>query len=190
MDREKTANEYTGNGYMVKKIFKRYLPLYEAAVGYLPISDKCNTIVDLGSGVGHFAKILFDKGYIKYIGIDFAPAMLKKSKKQVPEATFILGDLRNEEIHKIIQKHKIFVILETLEHIEKDLDIIKNIPQGSLVIFSVPNYDHPAHVRHFKTINNVIERFEHLLKFKDNLIIRNKTRKIFLFKCIRKFGDL
>jgi len=186
MGREGKAKEYVGDSYLKPKIFRRYLPIYKKAISYLPPVEECSTVVDLGCGVGYFAKVFFEMGYLKYIGIDFSQNMIEKSKKQVPSATFILGDLKNEEIYKIIQKHKIFVILETLEHIEKDLDVIKNIPKESLVIFSVPNFDGKFHVRYFKNADEVIKRFENFLEFKDIYINKMKHLEFFLFKSIRK----
>lgn len=186
MGREGNPEEYIGDGYLKPKIFSRYLPIYKKAISYLPPPEKSDTIVDLGCGVGFFAKVLFEMGYKEYIGIDFSQDMIAKSRNRFPTATFILGDLRNKEIHKIFQKYKIFVILETLEHIEKDLDIIKNIPKGSLVIFSVPNFDAKFHVRYFKNINEVIERFKIFLDFEDSHIIKRKYAEFFLFKCRRK----
>jgi len=169
-------------GKLSSRINRKYLPLYKSAVEYLPTIDKCGTIMDLGCGVGFFTKVLFEKGYTKYIGIDFAPALLEEAKKRVPEATFILGNLRNKEIHKIFQKHKIFTILEVLEHIEKDLDVIENIPHGSLVIFSVPKFNSKFHVRYFRNMNEIIGRFGPFLDFKES----KKIRGLFLSKCIKK----
>jgi len=183
MGREGKSEEYTGKKYLNPKRLKKYLPLYKSAVEYLPAADECETIIDLGCGVGNLAKVLFKKGYTKYMGIDFAPTMLEKAKEQVPEVTFILGDLRSKEIYEVFKQYKIFIILETLEHIEKDLDVIKNIPCGSLVIFSVPSFDHKFHVRHFKNIDEIVERFSPFLDFKESKKIKEK---FFLSKCIKK----
>jgi len=186
MGREGRSEEYIAKGYFKPKIFRRYLPIYEKAISYLPPPEESDVVVDLGCGVGYFTKVFFEMGYTKYLGIDFSQDMIDASKKQVPYADFILGDLRDNETIKILQKYKIFVILETLEHIEKDIDIIKNIPKESLVIFSVPNFDGKFHVRYFNNIDEVIERFENFLEFKDSYIIKKKSAEFFLFKCIRK----
>ncbi|MDI5789532.1 hypothetical protein PO124_17085 [Bacillus licheniformis] len=38
--------------------------------------------------------------------------------------------------------------------------VLSNLPQGSDMVISVPNYDSRAHVRHFKHIDEVIERYD------------------------------
>ena len=182
MGREKSADEYSGSKYMAEGTFDMYLPLYETAAGYLPAPAECNTIVDLGSGVGHFARVLFDRGYIRYIGIDFAPVMIEKARKQLPEATFILGDLRSEKVHKLVQNYDTFVILETLEHIERDLSIVESLPNNSLVILSAPDYDDPGHVRYFRDEQQIINRYRMSLKFLNSRTVCTSMGRIFIFR--------
>ena len=110
MKREVEAHEYIapeGTGEV-------YQPLFNTAADFLPAPRKCSTIIDLGCGTGWFAKVLFDRGYTRYIGIDFSPAMIEKARKLLPKATFIIGDLRSKETQKVIQKYNTFVTLETL----------------------------------------------------------------------------
>lgn len=182
MGREKSADEYSGNKYMAEGTFDMYLPLYETAASFLPVPDKCNTIVDLGSGVGHFARVLFNRGYVGYIGIDFAPVMIEKARKQLPEATFILDNLRSERVHKLIQSYDTFILLETLEHIEKDLSVVESIPSNSLVILSAPDYDDPGHVRCFRDEQQVINRYEMNLKFLNSRTVCTSMGRIFIFR--------
>ena len=56
-----------------------------------------------------------------------------------------------------------YIILETLEHIEKDVDLIAKVPVGKRVILSVPNFDAIAHVRFFDTKKDVVERYKEQL---------------------------
>ena len=162
-------------------VFDRLLPLFTAAAEHLPPPNKASTIIDMGCGIGMFAEVVFNVGYTKYLGIDFSPTVITLSKKRVPEAEFIVGNLKDKEIHKLIENYKIFVLLEVLEHIEADLDIIAAIPSNSLVIFSVPSFDDPFHVRHFNSVNSVIKRYESLIKFNKSKTIDHR----FLFSCIR-----
>jgi len=182
MGREGEPWEYIG-AYK-DGVFDRLLPLYKSVVKYLPLPHEADTIVDLGCGIGMFTEVVFKAGYTKYIGIDFSPTMIGRSKKRVPEAKFIIGDLRDKETQKIIENYKIFVSLEVLEHIENDLDIIAAIPVNSLVIFSVPNFGGEFHVRHFNSEIEVIKRYNKLLRFDKYITIGNGVKR-FLFKGIR-----
>jgi len=195
MTREGRPEEYTGEGYFTDgalrpEIFKAYLPLYEAALAYLPVREKCSTVVDLGCGVGCFAKVLFDRGCTKYVGVDFSPAMIEKAKICVPKANFVLTDLRSDEVREIYRGHKIFVCLETLEHVIKDVEVLEKIPSRSLVILSVPQQFDTSmgfHVRYFDSKKKVINRYKHLLDFIESRVLYEKTKsKVFLFKTIRK----
>jgi len=183
MGREGKPNEYTGEGYLNSKVITKYLPLYKVAISYLPQASKCDTILDLGCGIGNFAKMLLEAGYSKYLGIDFSSVVLNKARKQVPEAAFVLADLRSKKAYEIFQEYNVFIILETFEHIKNDLDIVENIPHESLVIFSVPSFDSKFHVRHFKNVNEVVNRFKYFLNFKESKIINHKY---FISRCIRK----
>jgi len=188
MGREGTPEEYTGEPQLRPEYAARYSPSYETVIKHLPEPRECNTVVDLGCGVGNFAKVFLGVGYTKYLGIDFSPAIINYARERVPEATFIVGDLRSKETYEIFQKYRIFVSLEVLEHIENDLEVIKNIPCGSLVIFSVPNFDGPFHVRHFESMVEVFERYSPFLDFEENKIFICRQfiqARYFHFKCIR-----
>jgi glycosyltransferase involved in cell wall biosynthesis len=43
--------------------------------------------------------------------------------------------------------YDVYVLLEVLEHLTHDMTILKKIPSGKRIIFSVPSFDCPSHVR-------------------------------------------
>jgi ubiquinone/menaquinone biosynthesis C-methylase UbiE len=51
------------------------------------------TILDLGCAYGRDAKTFVELGY-KVIGVDFSEAFIAKARVHVPEATFIVSDIR------------------------------------------------------------------------------------------------
>ncbi|MCI4128467.1 methyltransferase domain-containing protein [Bacillus haynesii] len=164
--------------------------VYEEAARLLPES-KDETIVDIGCGTGRFAKLLFDKGYRKYLGIDFSKGMLEEAKRYNPSFTFIEGNVYDEAIVRMLQKYHVFVLLEVLEHIEKDKAFLSSLPQGSDMVISVPNYDSRAHVRHFKHIDEVIERYDGILDFQDSEKVVIKTseqlkNEIYVLNCKKR----
>lgn len=81
--------------------------VYEEAARLLPES-KDETIVDIGCGTGRFAKLLYDKGYRKYLGIDFSKGMLEEAKRYNPSFTFIEGNVYDEAIVRMLQKYHVF----------------------------------------------------------------------------------
>ena len=122
--------------------------------------------------------------YCNYIGFDFSLYMIKLSKERIPTQVFLQHDIRNDSIKSWYFACKIFICLETLEHIEDDLKVIDLIPEGATIIFSVPTYNFKSHVRYFSDKESVIERYSPLIDIDDNdcNLISNK---IWLCKGIR-----
>ena len=158
MGEEKEAEFYTGKGYTDKAI-QRYMPIYTKVIELLSNCYKSGRIVEFGSGVGVLAKMLHDVGYTSYLGIDFSPSMLALSKKRAQHQSFLQLDLR-DDAPSFYTGCQYFIALETLEHIKEDLRVLGNIPKGAHVIFSVPTYNFKAHVRYFKTQEEVRAHYD------------------------------
>lgn len=163
-----------------------YFDLYKSALSMIP-RNKRISILDLGCGTGRFAKLVSDAGYKRFTGVDFSKVAIEVAKKYVPEYKFIVSDLFEERVVRLIEESEVFVLLEVLEHIEKDIELLEHISPGKLVIFSVPTYFSKSHVRRFLTIKKIHERFGNILDFSRNKrkLIR-KPGRIFLFSSIRK----
>lgn len=50
-----------------------------------------------------------------------------------------------------------------LEHIAFDLEVVEQWPAGTYCVCSVPNFDAENHVRHFRSEDQVRQRYGHLL---------------------------
>lgn len=196
MGNEQPAEFYDGIKYMKPHIFERYSVIYNAAADLLPNREspsKCPVIIDLGCGVGHFAKIVQQRGYQDYWGIDFSGQMIEKSKANIIPSDdpmviyqFTKGNLLDYKVQKLYQGYKLFVLLEVLEHITEDLKILASIPKGAQVIFSLPSFDAKSHVRKFKNIEQIHARYKDYLIFNKNIVIPWKKNKVFLFDCVKK----
>jgi SAM-dependent methyltransferase len=127
-------------------------------------------ILDLGCGVGQFAHFLYDNNIRDYHGIDFSKEALRQARARLPSARFTLFDLANGAPITTGTT----IILEVLEHLEKDLELIKSLSIGANIIFSVPNFMTAGHVRKFRSFEEVVGRYGLFLKF--------KAHKIFTFK--------
>jgi SAM-dependent methyltransferase len=67
-------------------------------------------IVDVGCGGGVWAKRLVDAGY-QVVGLDIAPAMIKRARAKVPAAVFEVGSLWD---HRLPRCHAVTAIGEVL----------------------------------------------------------------------------
>lgn len=70
---------------------------------------------------------------------------------------FYVGNALNSELYE--KDFGAIVCLEVLEHIEKDLQILSNIREGTHIVFSVPNFDAPSHVRWFISPRQIKKRY-------------------------------
>ncbi len=88
------------------KIARKY---YEDKKGLYPKEDleeflshlpHSSSILDLGCGPGQASKVFYERKHI-VTGLDFSEEMLKIAKKEVPNAKFVLEDIRN--LNKIFE---------------------------------------------------------------------------------------
>jgi SAM-dependent methyltransferase len=144
---------------------------------------KVLTIIDLGCGPGQFAQLLNQifnsrpkNPDIIYTGLDFSKIAIEIAlKKQLSENFYFFED---DIFHRLSifnqndTKFTVVTALECFEHIKSDTEIFSYFKEGQFMIFSVPQFDDPAHVRHFKTEFDVLERYDRcFLNFKVEKIL-------------------
>lgn len=189
MRKEKPAEYYTGKGYLSKSRHK-FTPLYMRIIDLLPEPSAASMIVDFGCGVGYFAGRLLKLRYPNYIGIDFSQDMIDIASERVPEYEYVLMSLYSEELEQFIKDYRIFTIIETLEHMENDINVLNKIPSGSLIVGSVPRADSLAHVRTFSGVNSVVDRYGSIIKFNYIYQAKVNTNKlqggVTIFRGIKK----
>jgi 2-polyprenyl-3-methyl-5-hydroxy-6-metoxy-1,4-benzoquinol methylase len=142
-------------------------PIYDAMVNYLQESfddpDK-SQILDLGCGTGRCAEAIRRAGFKNYLGIDFSSTRIEEAQRYLPQFKFLTLDVFSQEANALFQQFNTFILTEFLEHIEGDIDLIKMIPSGALVLFSVPNFNSAGHVRYFSSLDQVINRYEQFIE--------------------------
>lgn len=129
--------------------------LYYAAAQWVDPPDR---VIDLGCGTGRFAKALAERGVRSYLGIDFAPEVVAEARRYVqgPGFGFEVLDLRNGVPQ---EPDSLYTCLEVLEHLEDDLGLIRQLPDGARLLFTVPSFDAEAHVRFFPHTATAFERY-------------------------------
>jgi hypothetical protein len=70
----------------------------------------------------------------------------------------MVADARHTDLYRTRQYDAV-VTTEFLEHVEADLEILSRIPTGVRVLGTVPNFPFVSHVRHFKDVDSVEERY-------------------------------
>lgn len=138
-----------------------YYPLFRAVQSCLKDSGK-RSVLEVGCGTGAFAHMLHERGGIRYRGFDFSAAAVTRAvaRFSYPELFFV-ADAR--ETASYAGNFEAIVCTEVLEHIDSDLDAVRCWPAGTYCIVSVPNFDADNHVRHFRSEQEVHDRYGSLV---------------------------
>lgn len=139
--------------------------LYNIVCGLLGAFKRNITILDIGCGNGWLADFLAPYGFTEYTGVDFSSECLKLASNKHPYYKWLCKDAFDKEIMDLMPLNRVVIMTEFLEHIEKDLEFVQKIPQGRIVILSVPNTPDEAHVRWFDKLEGVMERYEKHIRF-------------------------
>jgi len=139
-------------------------------------------VADFGCGVGQLADMMIDNNVDYSYGVDFSAVAINKCKRL--KADFYRRSLYDDVYN--LKPYDIALFLEVLEHVQKDIDIIKSVPEGREIILTVPNWDSSSHVRHFKSLEEAKERYSFLKDvFCSEHKIGNSNKYIYLINGIR-----
>lgn len=168
-----TSTRYNGDfilaGYFPQWAFCVSL-LMEFYNNFKNILGNSLSLLDIGCGPGQFAQLLFQlfhfpskKIDFTYTGVDFSKTAIEIALKNEFPYNFYFF---NTDIFKQIEifnsnnsRFSVITCFEMFEHIENDTDVFCLFNEGQFFIFSVPMFDDPAHVRFFKTHDEVLNRY-------------------------------
>lgn len=113
----------------------RYEEIYKKVAGLAK-----GKVLDVGCGTAEMQKYIKD-----YHGFDFSEEAVKiaKNPNVWPEDAY---NINNYTCHAFNDPYETYLALEVLEHLD-DFRVIKNIPKGKTIIFSVPSFSDPSHLR-------------------------------------------
>ena len=131
-----------------------YYPMWEVVLSWL----HDHKVIELGCGSGQFGGICLADG-IDYHGIDFSKEAIKIANGTW-NGYFEVGDALTADLTDCTA----VVMLELLEHIDRDLECVGRIPEGIMTIISVPQTGiSKAHVREFRSLDDVLNRYRPLI---------------------------
>jgi len=76
--------------------------------------------------------------------------------------------------------------LEVLEHIRDDRAIINNIKKETDMIFTLPTFNDPAHIRIFRKLSDIKKRYSHDIDI--NKIVRIDKWFVCWGKVVKKYS--
>lgn len=119
---------------------------------------KVKSILEIGCGPGQLACLIRDKGILSYHGFDFSPRRIEQAKRVCPEFAFNLQDAFRTDLFETFDYDAV-ICTEFLEHVEKDVDVLKRIKSGVCFYGTVPNFPFTSHVRYFSDVDEVTSRY-------------------------------
>ena len=143
------------------------------------------SILELGCGSGQLACYLMECGVTNYVGIDFSRERINFAKQLCDKFDFVEGDFFTLDFSQY--DYDTVICLETLEHIEDDIKLMMKIKSGVRFIGSVPDFPFISHVRYFRDIDEVYQRYSDLFfNFNVHRFIDTNNRHEFLISGITK----
>lgn len=136
----------------------RYYPVWTVVADRLRRAG-ARSVLDLGCGPGQVAALLRDAGLTEYLGVDFSPARVRQAQRVCPSARFVC-----EDVLAVPGDAEWVLALEFLEHVERDLEVLRRLRPGTRVLATVPNFAAAGHVRWFASADEVRERYGPLLR--------------------------
>lgn len=117
------------NDFEISSIIKETSPLTNAK------------LLDIGCGTGHHVNTLNNNG-VQSIGVDYSKAMIKKSKEQYPNNTYIYGNVTTPDIFKPNSFSHISCMYFSFYYIKDKSQLLNNCytwlkPGGYLIIHLV-----------------------------------------------------
>jgi len=141
------------------------------------------SILEVGCGTGALAELLMARAAAQYRGFDFSTVGVQVAIKRTGRSdAFFVGDALDPKSYQV--PYTGIVCTEVLEHITRDLDVIALWKRGAQCICSVPNFDYPTHVRHFRHEDEVRARYGDLIAIDQ---IERVARPVFAGHTLREY---
>lgn len=116
------------------------------------------SVLDVGCGPGQVAALLRDKGIQCHWGVDFSAKRIEQARTVCPDFTFIVSDAFQADVFERLPYDAVLAT-EFLEHVERDLDLVRRVRPGARFHGTVPNFPYVSHVRHFAGVEEVRARY-------------------------------
>lgn len=129
------------------------------------------TVFEAACAEGNLAWYILsnNKEIVRYTASDYAEEGLKLAytnlKEFIDSGRAELVNIDAEKWRQIAEYKPEMFICTCLEHLQNDLKIIAALPKGAWIVMSLPNFMCQGHLRSFKTMKNVYERYGHEMHF-------------------------
>lgn len=156
--------------------------------------DPHEEVVDLGCGTGRFIELLYRRDhYAQVTGIDWSAAALAEAEsyakprhQDASRPKWIHQDLTEWRPDPLRAGNTVYVCSEVLEHLEDDRDLVRRIPPGHRLLFTVPNFHSESHLRVFTNVSELWRRYDRLLDFRRWVMVGGSRQGIHVAETRRR----
>jgi len=114
-------------------------------------------VLEVGCGSGQFASFLQTLGFTGYVrGFDLSSQAVETARRRV-SYQFDQGDATRPENYR--GDYNTVVSLETVEHIPDDFSMLVNIPAGTTLVMTLPDFEYESHYRWFTNPRQIEKRY-------------------------------
>lgn len=178
---EKSTNQIFGEGTIYHKRNLVIVDILKNLQGDLKIFEFASTFGFLA------LEICNNIEFKKYKTTNFLDEVVNYIKTQGLEDHGISIELfdANDILKTNLKEYNTFVCT-SFEHLEKDIDIIKNLPNECTLIFSVTNFNDPTHFRIFRNKDEIKNRYKEILDIIEIKIVEQKNIRKFVINSRKK----
>lgn len=143
-------------GYRLHYSELDYYPLWKKAIRFCG-----QKVFEIGCGSGQFANMVSDAKK-EYFGFDISSEAIRLATSlKLPYTQFAVKSF--EDYIAYPGGFDTYVAMEILEHVKDDHGLLMRVPEGKMVIFTVPNFDYKSHVRYFTSKKEILDRYGYIV---------------------------
>ena len=130
----------------------------QAEMLWLPALRQCvGSVLDIGCGPGYVGELAYAMG-LDYAGVDSSAVAIKIACRGSDGAYDCAhwSDIDDD----IWAAADTVLLLEVLEHLQSDVMLLDRIPANKRVVYSVPNFYTPGHLRHYEHPIDAVQAYQ------------------------------
>lgn len=138
------------------------------------------SVIDLAAGSSYIAEALLKDNRVKhYNWNDFNPKLQSLVSRRVKDDRMKISSFDVDADSYSLAGYNVFVCV-SMEHLERDCEALKKLDSGCVVSICSPDLEDPAHVRSFKSLAEMEDRYSSLLDIKIRQEHRDRVPKFIL----------
>ena len=121
------------------------------------------SVIDLAAGSSYIAEALLKDSRVRgYNWNDFNPRLQSLVRRRVEDDRMTISSFDVDADDYCVAGYNVFICV-SMEHLEKDCQALEKLDSGCVVSICSPDLEDPAHVRSFKSLAEMEDRYSSLI---------------------------